>query len=99
MTGHADEIMKTVYDDCIVLDGRLADSEVYRGNSEGDRDTISFGTELGVERPDHDCFPVGGSKVFAGTGSYVVTSVGKHCLMGRMTMDLTPPVGITSDDT
>jgi magnesium-transporting ATPase (P-type) len=82
--------MKAVYEDCIVLDRRS--SETYHDNSEGDktqRDTNSFGTEHGIEPPDQDCFLVGGSKVLAGTGSYVVTSVGKHCIMGRITMGLT----------
>ena len=102
ITGHADEIMKAVYEDCIVLDRRF--SEIYHDNSEGDRtqrDTNSFGTEHGIEPPDQDCFLVGGSKVLAGTGFYVVTSVGKHCLMGRITMGLTHflLILLTSDDT
>jgi len=90
MTGHADESMKAIYDDCIALDRRFA--EIYHGNSEGhrtQRNTNSFGTEHDIELPDKDCFLVGGSKVLAGTGSYVVTSVGKHCFTGRITMGLT----------
>lgn len=90
MTGHADEIIKMTYDDCIASDRRPA--SVDHGNSEGDksqRKMNSFDVELGMEPPDQDCFLVGGCKVLAGTGSYVVTSVGKNCLSGRIITGLT----------
>lgn len=85
MTGHADEIMKISYDDCKARHRRL--SPVGYGISEGDSPQNSFG----MEPLDQDCFLIAGSKVLAGNGSYVVTSVGIHCLNGRITTGLSHP--------
>jgi P-type Ca2+ transporter type 2C len=85
MTGDADTITKVSYEEYIAIrNGELAELDFSNPRS-GALQRIPSDTQHLCHK---NCFAIGGSTVLEGKGSYLVLSVGKHSLNGRITLGL-----------
>jgi P-type Ca2+ transporter type 2C len=84
MTGDANAIAKASYEECVATrNGELAiDMSDRRGDNS---QKIPSSMEWPYQK---NCFAIGGSKVLEGKGTYLVLSVGKNSLNGRITLGL-----------
>jgi P-type Ca2+ transporter type 2C len=81
MTGDANGIAKTSYEDCIAISNR----ELAIDMSDRKGQEIPSSVEWPYQK---NCSAIGGSKVLEGKGSYLVLSVGRNSLNGRITLGL-----------